>query len=262
MYVISFILIVLSLDLSTSYLQSFIKFKLRSSSNQYSSITENEKIITTNNEANKLTTNIAPTVPNNKLTNNIIYQFTQAWKQSILGNNKDLLNLISNPDTTPWDNPFVATTKDYLDGLKSFSSFFIQPSLTIINTKLLTTATNTNTYELTYQLSFNYPMFWRPRIIIPATAIIAIDNNTNKMIKIKEVWNKTVLELFIQQFFPRWWDIFHLFTTPSPEYPPIKVVGKSQDVEYIEIAPTLYIEVRWQGPSDLPGPPLQAIPVS
>ena len=257
MYAISFILIVLSLDLSYSYLQSLTKFKLRSNCNHYSSLTESEKIITTN-EVITLTTSITPIPNDNKLTNNIIYQFTQAWKQSLLGNNKDILNLISNPDTTPWDNPFVATTKEYLDGLKSFSTFFIQPSLTIINTKLL----NTNTYELTYQLSFNYPMFWRPRIIIPATAILTIDNNTNKIIKIKEVWNKSVLELFIQQFFPRWWDIFHLFTTPSPEYPPIKVVGKSQDVEFIEIAPTLYIEVRWQGPSDLPGPPLQAIPVS
>ena len=197
-------------------------------------------------------------IQNNNNNNNYIHDiFSNAWMNAIKGNFTELNQLTDS--TTSWDNPYVSTYKEYLDGISKFASYFVDPSLNIFNV----TTINENKFQLEYQLSFFYPMPWRPRIIIPGTVIVETSDEMNNKVLIKKVvekWDYKVFDIVKQQFFPRFWDIFHLFNTPSPEYPPYKVLGQIGPVEFIEISPTLTLEIRWRGLANQPGPPLQVIP--
>lgn len=155
-------------------------------------------------------------------------KFISAWRNGLQGNQIDLKEIIDKK--IKWENPFVTNSNELMEGLSQFSSFFSEPSLTVFNIKL--SETNINQVEISYYLSFWYPMAWKPRIIIPSTAIITLNNEQNKVISVHEKWEISMGEVFTKQLLPRFWDIWHCFCSPSPEYPPIKTISK---VIYINV---------------------------
>lgn len=80
--------------------------------------------------------------------------------------------------------------------------------------------------------------------------------------KIDESWGVSAASIFFQQMVPRWWDIWHVFTSPGPEYPPItrRVAPSIDKVEFTSLPETLAMEVQWEGALQYPGPPLTSVP--
>ena len=181
--------------------------------------------------------------------------FIEAWRSGLKGNQISLKNILSEKAT--WENPFVSTTSDLMDGLAQFSSFFAEPSITIF---AVSPTSEKNQVEIQYQLSFWYPMAWKPRIIIPARAIVTMNNDLSSVIAVKENWEISMLTVFMKQLLPRFWDVWHVFCSPTPEYPPINELKKVGKVSFVELPQTVCMEVRWTGSAKYPGPPLLAAP--
>ena len=182
--------------------------------------------------------------------------FIDSWRDGLKGNQINLRSLLS--AKASWENPFVSSVTDLMDGMVQFSNFFSEPALTVFNVKPI--GLSSNQVEIQYHISFWYPMAWRPRIIIPATAIITMSDDLKSIISVKEKWETSMLSIFMDQLLPRFWDMWHVFCSPSPEYPPIKEIKKVGKVTFAELPQTVCMEVRWSGSSKYPGPPLLAAP--
>ena len=185
----------------------------------------------------------------------ITEQFIEAWRKGLQGD-QILLNTLVKPSTR-WENPFVATGKELSEGLAQFSSFFGEPSLTVFH---VISKNSPRQIEISYHLSFWYPVGWRPRIIIPGKALVTISEDLRSIQSVSESWDVSIADIALKQFLPRWWDVLHVFSSPSPEYPPIKTIGNVGKVNFIELPETVVVEVRWSGSPKYPGPPLLAIP--
>jgi hypothetical protein len=183
----------------------------------------------------------------------VVSQLEQAWRASLIGNFTQMKSIVSSD--CQWQNPFMQDMADFYENMASFAELFLEPRLTIFNRR----EEASNKHILDYQLSFTYPMPWRPRIIIPGRAEILIDAN-KRVSEVKEIWRVSLLEIFTKQFFPRWWDIWHVFSSPSPEYPPMKLVGKQATVSFMEVESTVVCDVMWTGLAKYFGPPLAVVP--
>ena len=181
-------------------------------------------------------------------------QFIEAWRNGLQGD-QILLNTMVKPSTR-WENPFVATGKELIEGLIQFSGFFGEPSLTVFNV----ISKSSRQIEISYHLSFWYPVGWRPRIIIPGKALVTISDDLRSIQSVQESWDVSVTDIALKQFLPRWWDVLHVFSSPSPEYPPIKTIASVGKVNFVELPKTVVVEVRWSGSAKFPGPPLLAVP--
>ena len=188
--------------------------------------------------------------------NPLLIPFIMGWRDALLGN-QTMLQSIVGKDAT-WDNPFVSSATQLFEGLTQFSQFFSEPALTIYNVTMLNSAATE--LEIEYQLSFWYPMLWRPRIIIPGRAYIRTNDNFDSVSSVKENWDVSVLDIFTKQLPPRFWDFYHVFCSPTPEYPPVKVLGQAGQVSFVELPRTVAIEYKWTGLGKYPGPPLLALP--
>jgi hypothetical protein len=91
-------------------------------------------------------------------------------------------------ETCSWINPFISNIKEAREELSKFSNFFTDTSIVVFNQRVV----SPNTVEINYQLSFWYPLPWRPRIIIPSTAIVrfdkGIDDSKLRISSITEKW--------------------------------------------------------------------------
>lgn len=183
-------------------------------------------------------------------------RLVEALRQALRGESQTLLDELSAQPGSKWDNPFVGSFIELKKCLSEFSGFFSEPSLVVFGTKLL----SPQRVELEYQLSFWYPSLWRPRIIIPAKAVIALNEDSTKFTSVVESWEPSLLQLFLEQFLPRFWDIWHQFTSTVPEYPPVRKLGSVGKVSLVELPPSLVFEARWTGLAKYPGPPLLTLP--
>jgi len=156
----------------------------------------------------------------------------------------------------------VSTAAELKEGLSQFSNFFSEPALTVFGYKELQQQQQQQqlVVEIEYQISFWYPMLWRPRIIIPGKAIVTVSRDGTTVTSVSEKWETNVMEIFLKQFFPRVWDVWHVFSSPSPEYPPIKELASLGKVSFVELPQTVAVEARWTGPAKFPGPPLLVLP--
>jgi hypothetical protein len=142
------------------------------------------------------------------------------------------------------------------DLLNAFSTFFLNSSLTVFNVD----KSAEGTYDISYHLSFWYPIGWRPRIIIPGTASLRPSPDGSTIESVKETWDVSLFDIATKQFMPRLWEIFHLFVTPTPEYPPIKSLARIGKVEFAEMPRTVSLQCSWEGPTDIYGPPISCVP--
>ena len=185
-------------------------------------------------------------------------RFIKHWRGAIKGQDVDsnaFGNLIIGGDGSRgdarWESPVVSTTKEYLDGLTQFTNFFTEPTLTIFNTAC---DSGKNIASISYQLSFWYPTFWRPRIIIPGKLLLKISDDVAKVERIDDVWEVSLLDIFSKQFLPRLWDVWHILQTPCPEYVPVRELRRLGEVTISTITETICVEAKWCGPTKFPGP--------
>jgi len=188
-------------------------------------------------------------------------QFITAWRNALQGDQLALSRLL--PSTARWENPFVATGKELSEGLAQFSAFVSEPALTVFDVTSSasgsSSSSNSLSVEVRYHLSFWYPMAWRPRIVIPGRAAVTF-NPDGTVASVVERWDASWWDIVTRQFLPRWWDILHVFCTPSPEYPPIRALSRAGNVAFVELPETVVYEAQWSGAAKFPGPPLLAAP--
>lgn len=173
----------------------------------------------------------------------LLNRFREAWTLCLQGNLENLKELM--PNGINWRNPLVSGP-DIKEGFSQFANFFQEPVLIFFDEKKLS---GKNAYEIEYQLSFWYPMPWKPRIIIPGKAIVAISQNQMYIDSVLEEWDITIWDIFLKQFPPRFWDFWHAFSSPTPEYPPFKLIGSAGKVDFIMTSPTIAAEILWSAPS-------------
>jgi hypothetical protein len=167
-----------------------------------------------------------------------------------------------------WLNPFISSIAEAREGLQKFANFFSETSIVLFEHRIL----SPDTVEIIYQLSFWYPLPWRPRIIIPATAVLKLSPRTTltpspilsssstnshsipttptlarKITSVTERWEVSPFDIFVKQMPPRLWDLWHALASPIPEYPPIKEVAKAGNVRMLELPHSICVEVHWSG---------------
>ena len=150
----------------------------------------------------------------------------------------------------------VSNILEMKKGMAQFSDFFSEQALTVF--KIV--ETSPRQYKVYYQISFWYPILWRPRIIIPGTALIQLSPNGSSISSIQETWDISITDIFLKQLPVRFWDLWNSFSTPSPEYPPMRTLAQVGKVSFVEMPQTVAMEIRWSGPAKYPGPPLLALP--
>lgn len=186
--------------------------------------------------------------------------FIDQLKLAIDTKQPDKILQLLNQDAT-WSNPVVRSQVELEQNLKLFFNFFQEPTFQIFQISPSSTATpNHESFQITYQLSFHYPLPWQPRIIIPSTLQVTFDPVTKKVKSVIENWEVSIQDIFFKQVPPRFWDVFHSFPTPVPEYPSIKILSKLKSINIIELPQTIIYECTWKGLAKYPGPPLTILP--
>jgi len=191
---------------------------------------------------------INPSINDNSRLDKLISEFRINLQNSLRGNHSDLLNSFSTD--LNWENPILQTNKrtEINETLIQFSNFFLEPSVIFFDTQYKAD----DTVEIMYQLSFWYPMPWRPRIIIPGKLELKFDPNRQLILHIKEKWDISIQEIFTRQLPPRFWDLYHSFSSLSPETLPAKSISKFEKVEIIELPETIALEIIWTAASKFP----------
>lgn len=192
--------------------------------------------------------------------------FGQTLLSSLKGSGSLELEKILDPKCTFKSNsPFgISNRQELMISAQNFAEFFSDPQIVVFDAK----ANDSNSIlKLRCQLSFWYPLPWRPRIIIPLEVDLSINSNdlSNGQLSIshiEEKWEISPLEIFTKQMMPRWWDVWHVFVSPTPEYPPIcrSVAATVDNVAFAELPETLVAEITWEGSSKFPGPPILSVP--
>ena len=117
-------------------------------------------------------------------------RFELAWYKALQGKLDELSALMPDVDAE-WDSPVGGTLKDIKEGFVSFSEFMEQPALTVFKTST-STEDNQNRIIFEYQISFTYPLPWKPRVIIPGRATVCTNAEHTQITSVKEEWEVTV----------------------------------------------------------------------
>lgn len=181
--------------------------------------------------------------------------FATACSMALNGDQANLQKLVQSPEIN-WNNPYTSSASEVFGALKQIKDFFLDPKLVIFQYL----KDSDNSFSMEYQLSFTYPIFWRPRLIIPGKIFVKLDNDHSKAVDIVEKWEISVGDIIMKQFFPRLWDMWHLLQSPVPEYPPIRQLTKIRDVSFSILPQTVCMEVIWKGSSNYPGPSILTTP--
>ncbi|KAJ1425783.1 hypothetical protein B484DRAFT_431992 [Ochromonadaceae sp. CCMP2298] len=180
-------------------------------------------------------------------------ELISALQASLEGRETDLDRLLE--AGCGWQNSFVGSRKELEEGVDKFANFFSDAAITVFDRKILAS----NQVQLSYQISFWYPLPWRPRVIVPSTAVVTFGPDM-RVASVEEKWEVSLLEVFLKQILPRWWDVWHVFSSPSPEYPPIRQIAKVGKVSILQLPESVFAESRWQGSAKYAGPPLLVAP--
>jgi len=184
--------------------------------------------------------------------------FVAMWRNSLKGEASDAASAPAPlSKSAEWEgNPIANNIADVRSGWKEFSEFFEEPSVVVFDRQ----DTSQTTSTLTFQLSFWYPMPWRPRIIIPGQITLTFTDDLSSISAVKEQWDVTVVDIMTKQLPPRWWDLWHVFSSPSPERPPSWNRASVGKVEFQELPERIALEVAWSNLAQYPGPPLTVVP--
>ena len=182
--------------------------------------------------------------------------FVEAWLKALNGKLGPLKNVMRDEEAE-WISPIAKTNAEMKSQFVNFAGFFSDPALTVFDRKIDSAK---NHVILDYQLSFWYPLPWRPRIIVPGRVTLTANADNTSILSVVEEWEVTIPQIIAKQALPRLWDIWHIFSTPCPEFAPSKVLGREGGVSFVEMPPSIALEATWTGPAKYPGPPLLTIP--
>jgi hypothetical protein len=82
--------------------------------------------------------------------------------------------------------------------------------------------------SLNFQLGFNYPSFWSPRIIITGKSIVTYTPSSDcgvKVVSQEDVLDMDLTACIQDQILPKFWDLYHLNMAPPAEVRPVVKVG-------------------------------------
>ena len=119
------------------------------------------------------------------------------------GSTSNLDVLLENSGSMKWDNNVCDTYKEMKDLFDGFSDFFLDPYVMSYDINM---NEKTNAMEIDYQMSFTYPLPWRPRVIIPGKASLSMNTELSKITSISEKWDITPTKIFLNQVYE-----FHFF---------------------------------------------------
>jgi hypothetical protein len=80
--------------------------------------------------------------------------------------------------------------------------------------------------KLRWEISVLWPTVWEPRILITGSSELIIDSSSNQIIQQKDTLDADLLRTIQKQFFPRFWDLYHIGMTPVAEVSPTFPVPK------------------------------------
>jgi SOUL heme-binding protein len=132
----------------------------------------------------------------------------------------EVLTSVLSTDCT-WETPlFVAKgSGDVLKYLDSFLEFFIDP--TILFTRLRADGTGDRNNELTWLVSFTYPLPWRPRVTLSGSTTLELSSTTpapasREIVQILDTWDVPAWNIGYQ-ILPRLSDVLWVYPSPHAE---------------------------------------------
>lgn len=191
------------------------------------------------------------------------YNFISALQSAISCKDVSPISTFLNKNVQ-WSSPVVKSGKDLLqEQLPGFLSFFYDPKLQVF--AIESVSPSERKVKVRYQLSFWYPFPWRPRIIVPATATISFETDQRTILSVDEAWDITLFDILLKQIPPRFWDIWHVFSIPVPEYPPVTNIVplkplQKEAISVVRLPESILYQAVWYAPKSLFGPPLTVIP--
>eukprot|EP01031_Cornospumella_fuschlensis_P031959 gene31959-38642_t len=124
-------------------------------------------------------------------------------------------------DDIQWTNGYLADNNQPKEELKSFLAFFEDPRVTVFDLQEMSPpqgGSEGRQVQVRYQLSFSYPLPWRPRIVIPGNATIRF-SAALRVERVEEHWEGALggWARLLASLPPRLWDLWHVFPTRAPE---------------------------------------------
>lgn len=152
-------------------------------------------------------------------------------------------------ETVEWQSPFVDvgsaslptnTKNNPLTELARAAPFYRHIHVAVVAGQTIQSSNDMSTFELQWEISVQWPALWEPRIVLTGKSILtttqqqqqqneyiiadtttpATNANANAILITKQVDTLDSDLLFptiAQQFFPRFWDMYHIGMTPAAE---------------------------------------------
>ena len=175
-----------------------------------------------------------------------------AWLKALNGKLGPLKNVMPDEGAS-WTSPVAKTNAEMKSQFVNFADFS-DPALTVFD-RTIDTIKNQAIWTTT---SFG--------ILAVAAAYhragegdLTANGDATHVTSVEEDWEVTLAD-HNQAGISRLWDIWHIFSTPCPEYPPYKELGREGKVTFVELPSSIAVEATWTGPAKFPGPPLLAMP--
>jgi hypothetical protein len=120
-----------------------------------------------------------------------------------------------------WDTVFPRQTSKStpLQQLEKALEFYRRVNVAIVAGELIPSNT-ASVVNLRWEISVIWPTFWEPRVLVTGTSQLAIDNETDQIFQQKDTLDADLLRTIQEQFFPRFWDLYHIGMTPVAEVSP------------------------------------------
>lgn len=114
-----------------------------------------------------------------------------------------------------WMTPFSKTMANPLLEIEKARGFFRDVQLAITAAE---TSARTGLVQLRWELSVVWPIFWEPRVLITGTSTVSYQGGLITK-QVDTLDQKDLLASIVRQWFPRFWDIYHIGMTPPPRFP-------------------------------------------
>jgi hypothetical protein len=135
------------------------------------------------------------------------------------------------PDRLLWSTPFAAHSsgaKTPLEALSKALDFYPRLDVAIVSgTTCNSAAQSERTYELRWEMSLVWPTLWAPRVLLTGSSTIVVEESTvggaQRFVIISQsdqLDSPDLLSSISAQVAPRFWDLYHIFMTPSAEWYP------------------------------------------
>jgi hypothetical protein len=107
-----------------------------------------------------------------------------------------------------------------LQELENSLNFYRRINVAIICGKMIESSTTTNVVQLRWEISVVWPTFWEPRILLTGISTLSIDETNKQIIQQTDTLDSDLFTTILRQFFPRFWDVYHIGMTPAAEISP------------------------------------------